>query len=218
MASVSLNNLEEQSATTLEIGTVGKFENIQWDIALYRSDVDDELLSVVSDFAVNGKTENYQAGTIHQGVELELTAKLTNDWINSGTQVATKIVYNYSDFYFDGGQYDGNQIAGVPEHLIQAELSFTSDSGLYIAPNIRWQPDDSAADHANSQFQDDYLLVGIKAAYQMNKDIRFYLDAENLTDEVYQTTYVIRGFSKATQPTFLPGFGPSISAGFQITF
>jgi len=217
-AKASLNDLNKQISTTIELGSQGELEHMQWSISAYRSDIDDELISIVSDFAVNGKTDNYEAGTIHQGVELELKGELSDNLFNSGTSMSAKFVYNYSDFYFDGGEYDGKQIAGIPEHLLQAEISFTTDSGFYIAPNIRWQPDDAPVDHANTQYQDDHLLVGIKASYQVNDDMRIYLDAQNLTDETYQTSYVIRGFSSGSQPTFLPGFGPSISVGLQMNF
>lgn len=218
MAAISLNDLAKQSSSTFEIGTTGELDNVQWNLSLYRTKVEDELISVVSDFAVNGTTKNYQDSTIHQGIELELKAQFSDNFLNTGTKVASKVVYNYNDFYFDGGQYQDNQIAGISKHLLQAELSFTTDSGIYIAPNILWQPEETAVDHANSQFQDSYLLVGLKLSYQVDNDLRFYLDAQNLTDEEYQTTYVIRGFSNEKQPTFLPGFGPSFSAGMQMNF
>lgn len=216
MASIKVNDLTDQSSTTIELGGAGSHDLLDWNISLYRSDIDNELISVVSDFAVNGSTNNYEAGTIHQGVELELKSTIVENWLDSGTQIASKLVYNFSDFYFKGGQYKGNKIAGIPEHLVQMDISFTTDNGFYIAPNIRWQPKDAAIDHANTQFQDDHLLVGLTVAYQMNNDIKLYLDADNLTDEIYQTSYVIRGFSRDNQPTFLPGFGPSITAGIQI--
>ncbi|MDP7593322.1 MAG: TonB-dependent receptor, partial [Litorilituus sp.] len=168
MASIKVNDLKVQSSTTIEFGTTGTTEYIDWDLSLYRTDIDDELISIVSDFAVNGSTDNYEAGTIHQGIELELTSTFTKNWLGSGTQIASKLVYNYSDFYFDGGKYKNNQIAGIPEHLVQMEISFTTDNGLYIAPNIRWQPEDAPVDHANTQFQDDHLLVGLKISYQIN--------------------------------------------------
>lgn len=218
MASVKVNDLASQNATTIEFGTSGSTEHLTWNVSLYRSDVEDELISIVSDFAVNGATDNYDEDTIHQGIELELNRVFTENWLATGTQVASKLVYNYSDFYFDGGKYQGNQIAGIPEHLVQMEVSFTTDNGLYIAPSIRWQVEDTAVDHANTQFQDSHLLVGLKVAYQINDDTRFYLDAQNISDETYQTAYVIRGFSSGSQPTFLPGFGSSISAGVQMHF
>lgn len=218
MAKVSLNDLEAQSSNTIEFGSSGSIGQTQWNIALYRSDIDDELISIVSDFAVNGKTDNYDAGTIHQGVELEWIQGLSESLITSGDHLSSKLVYNYSDFYFSGGEYEGNQIAGVPEHLMQFELRYQTAGGLYIAPSVKWQIDDAAIDHANSQFQDAHVLVGLQMAYQVNEDLRVYLDGQNLTDENYQTSYVIRGYSNPKQPSYLPGFGPSVSLGVNYSF
>ena len=218
MAKVSLNELDVQSSNTIEFGSSGNIGQTQWNIALYRSDIDDELISIVSDFAVNGKTDNYAAGTIHQGVELEWLQGIGESVITAGDSFSSKLVYNYSDFYFSGGEYGGNQIAGVPEHLMQFELRYQTAGGLYIAPSVKWQIDDAAIDHANSQFQDAHVLVGLQMAYQVNEDLRVYLDGQNLTDENYQTSYVIRGYSNPKQPSYLPGFGPSVSLGVNYVF
>ncbi len=217
MAQISLNDLDSQDSTTVEIGSVGSINQTQWNVALYRSDVDDELISIVSDFAVNGQTNNYEEGTIHQGLELEIVQGISEDLFSNGDNLSTKLVYNYSDFYFDGGKYDGNQIAGIPEHTAQLALRY-QNGGFYIAPSVKWQVDDTPIDHSNNQFQDDYTLWSLQMAYQVNKQLKVYFDGQNLTDEVYQTSYVIRGFSATSQPSFLPGFGASYSVGVNYTF
>lgn len=217
MAKISLNDLDSQDSTTVEIGSVGSINQTQWDIALYRSDVDDELISIVSDFAVNGQTNNYEEGTIHQGLELEIVQGISEGLFSNGDNLSTKLVYNYSDFYFDGGKYDGNQVAGIPEHMAQVELRY-QNGGFYIAPSVKWQIDDTPIDHSNNQFQDAYTLLSLQIAYQVNKQLKVYFDGQNLTDEIYQTSYVIRGFSAIQQPSFLPGFGATYSIGVNYTF
>lgn len=217
MAKIKINDLNSQSSATLEIGSSGIIDSTQWNIALYRSHVKNELISIVSDFAVNGQTNNYQDDTVHQGFELEVIQNISNDFFNQGDSLSTKVVYNYNDFYFDGGKYDGNQIAGVPEHMAQIELRYQS-GGFYIAPSIKWQVNDTAIDHSNTQFQDSYALLSLQMAYQVNKQLKVYLDGQNLTDETYQTSYVIRGLSAVQQPSFLPGFGSTLSVGVNYIF
>lgn len=216
-AKIKINDLNSQSSATLEIGSSGIIDSTQWNVALYRSNVENELISIVSDFAVNGQTSNYQDDTVHQGVELELIQDISNDLFDRGDSLSTKLVYNYSDFYFDGGKYDGNQIAGIPEHMAQVELRYQND-GFYIAPSIKWQIDDTPIDHSNNQFQDSYALLSLQMAYQVNKKLKVYFDGQNLTDETYQTSYVIRGLSAVQQPSFLPGFGSTISVGVNYIF
>jgi iron complex outermembrane receptor protein len=217
MAKITINDLNAQDSTTLEVGSSGSINQTQWNLALYRSNVDDELISIVSDFAVNGQTSNYSDSTIHQGLELEIIQGISDDLFAKGDSLSTKLVYNYSDFYFDGGKYDGKQIAGIPEHMAQWELRYQS-GGFYIAPSVKWQIDDTPIDHANNQFQDSYTLLSIQMAYQVNKQLKVYFDGQNLTDETYQTSYVIRGFSAEQQPSFLPGFGTTFSLGVNYTF
>ena len=217
MAAIKLNNLDSQDSTTFEIGSHGSFNNTQWNIALYHSNVENELISIVSDFAVNGQTSNYQNTTIHQGLELEVIQLISDDLFGQGDNLSGKLVYNYSDFYFDDGKYEGNQIAGVAEHMAQLELRYQYGN-FYIAPSVKWQIDDTPIDHANNQFQDSYTLLSLQIAYQLNKQLKVYLDGQNLTDEIYQTSYVIRGFSAEQQPSFLPGFGTSVSLGINYIF
>lgn len=217
VAAIQLNDLDSQDATTIEIGTMGSFNDTQWNLAIYRSNIDNELISIVNDFAVNGQTSNYQEGTVHQGIELEIKQGIGTDIFVEGDNLSSKLVYNYSDFYFDGGEYDNNQIAGIPEHMAQFELRYQM-GGFYIAPSVKWQIDDTPIDHSNSQFQDSYTLLSLQMAYQVNKQLKIYFDGQNLTDETYQTSYVIRGYSTEAQPSFLPGFGTTASIGINYIF
>lgn len=214
-ASLKINDLQAQTSSTIEFGSQGGNAAFNWDVSLYRSEIEHEIISVVSDFAVNGETTNYQGTTIHQGIELQLKACLSHDLVLAGDKLDAKWVYNHNDFYFEQGKYQGNQIAGLPKHFTQLELAYTTAQGLLIAPSIKWQPDRTAIDHANTQYQDKFLLLALKFAYQVNEDWRVYADIENLTDKIYQSSYVIRGLSQPQQPSFLPGIGRSISVGVQ---
>jgi iron complex outermembrane receptor protein len=217
ISAIKINNLDSQDSTTIEIGSSGTINKTQWSLALYRSNVDNELISIVNDFAVNGQTSNYQEGTVHQGLELEIIQGIGTDILAQGDNLSSKLVYNYSDFYFDGGEYNNNQIAGIPEHMAQFELRYQVGD-FYIAPSVKWQIDDTPIDHANNQFQDSYTLLSLQMAYQVNKQLKIYFDGQNLTDETYQTSYVIRGFSAEQQPSFLPGFGTTASIGINYSF
>ncbi len=142
---------------------------------------------------------------MHQGLELEIIQGIGTDILAQGDNLSSKLVYNYSDFYFDGGEYNNNQIAGIPEHMAQFELRYQVGD-FYIAPSVKWQIDDTPIDHANNQFQDSYTLLSLQMAYQVNKQLKIYFDGQNLTDETYQTSYVIRGFSAEQQPSFFTWF------------
>jgi len=214
----NLVELNEQKAITYEIGTSGSYNDLSWQASYYYSKVEDELITQVDVTAVNGSTFNYPKDTIHQGLELGLTYELAKNIFNTKDTITTNLVYNYNNFKFDGGVYKGNQIAGVPKQTIHLELAYKFGDKFLIAPNIKIQPNDNYIDHSNSVKQDSFSLLGLKLAYNPTKNLSFYADFNNLTDEVYESTYVIRGKADLSSPTFLPGDGFNATAGIKYTW
>ena len=216
MARSSLQRLRTQKADSIEVGANGRFGNPQnggqWSLALYRSAVEDELMAMVDESGNRTGTFNYAAGTTHQGVE----AGVHGRWgFADAAALEYRLSWTYSDFSFDAGQYAGNQIAGVPRHLVSAELALRA-GGWRIGPNVRWLPNDTPTDHANTRgnYQDSYALLGFGADYT-RADGRWsvFLHADNLTDRRYASSYVIRRQAAPGQPTFLQGVGRNATVG-----
>lgn len=221
MASAQINELDVQRATTYEIGADGQLSDgryaANWSLALYRSNVDDELMSVTnaSGFGSAG-TFNYTDRTRHQGIEAGLNGTLPGP---GASAFDYRLAYTFSDFRFRGGEFDGNRIAGVPRHMISAELMYRI-GGLRFGPNLRWMPSDTPVNHANvpGTEQNSYALLGFKLAYQHDKHWSAWLAGDNLTDRKYISSYAIRSTSVATAPGYLPGNGRSVSAGLSYKF
>lgn len=214
---VYINALEAQTALTGEIGTEIKSENLNISASWYTSAVKNELISVVGDFAVNGKTINYQGNTIHHGLEVAVKHQST-DWLMKEDQLSAQLLYNWSNFYFKDGLYQHNQIAGVPVHLIQGQVDYELSSGWRIIPNFTWQPTSTYTDHLNSDknTQDPYFLLGVKLGYEIQKGPKIFFEVNNLTNTNYQSAYVIRGQGAPELPTFIPG--PGINAIIGVTY
>lgn len=225
-ASSALTALKLQRATTLEVGGQGRWgadqgaRAAQWQLTYYRSQVQDELISTSDAYGIKVGTYNYLGGTRHQGVEAGLSGQWplaagwgALDWRGSWT---------YSDFRFRGGAYAGNRIAGVPRHLINAELLWrvATDAGVWrVGPNVRWMPTDTPIDHANTpgSTQDAYTLLGLKLEWK-NGPWSAYVLAENVTDRRYASSYAIRNQISAAQPGYLAGLGRSLAAGLSYQF
>lgn len=209
-AALSLTELELQKALTLEVGGQGMLADKHfWDLAVYHSDVEDELISTADMVGGRGVTTNYGGDTTHQGVELGLRG--TDD-------LHYRLAWTYSDFTFDEGIYRGNQIGGVPRQLLSAELGYRMKS-WDLSTNVRWMPEDTVVDHENTQYQDSYVVYGLELDYKApSDDWRAFFRIDNLTDEEYASAFVIRNRSNATQPTFLPGNGRSFSVGVTVNF
>ncbi|PID77823.1 MAG: hypothetical protein CSB21_03170 [Deltaproteobacteria bacterium] len=214
----NLVDLDEQRATTYEAGTKGSYDGFSWQASYYYSKVKDELITQVDVSAVNGQTFNYTDETIHQGIELGMNYIILKDIFTANDAMSANLVYNYNDFKFDGGVYDGNQIAGVPKQTIYVELAYKLGETFYIAPNVKIQPDDNYADHSNTIKQDSFTLYGLKLAYKPSSSLSFFADLNNVTDEEYETTFVVRGKSGLASPTFLPGDGFNASIGVKYTW
>jgi len=222
-ASSSLVALRLQRATTFEVGGQGRWGEgaraAHWTLAVYRSEVNDELISTADENGIKVGTYNYVGGTRHQGVE----AGLSGSWaLGSAGALDWRGSWTYSDFRFKRGIYAGNRIAGVPRHLINAELLWrvATPSGTWrVGPNLRWMPTDTNIDHANTpgSTQDAYALLGLRLEFKRGP-WNAYLLADNLTDRRYASSYAIRNQASAAQPGYLPGLGRSVAAGLSYQF
>ncbi len=216
-----LSKLKLQRADTVEIGGEGLLGSGQyaphWALTLYHSDVKDELISVSTANGTPSGTYNYQGGTRHQGIELGLNGSLSAP--GEGAAFDYRVAYTFSDFRFKGGEYAGKRIAGVPRHLVSAEVLYRI-GGLRFGPNVRWMPSATETNHANTQDtqQDSYALLGFKVDYQMGKHWQAYVQGDNLTNETYASAFVIRNTGTTAMPTFLPGNGRSVTAGVTYKF
>uniref|UniRef100_UPI003341EEFE TonB-dependent receptor family protein n=1 Tax=Castellaniella defragrans TaxID=75697 RepID=UPI003341EEFE len=216
-----LSKLQLQRADTVELGGDGLLGSgryaPRWSLALYHSDVKNELMSVSNANGTAAGTYNYRGGTRHQGIELGLAGSLRAP--GEGATFDYRVSYTFSDFRFKGGEFVGNRIAGVPRHLINAEVLYHI-AGLRIGPTVRWIPSKTETNHANTPDtqQDAYALLGFKVGYQHDKHWSAYLQADNLTDETYASAFVIRNSGTTAMPTFLPGNGRSVTAGVAYKF
>ncbi|SDN91345.1 TonB-dependent receptor family protein [Pseudomonas jinjuensis] len=218
LARAQLVDLDVQSATTYEIGGAGRIALTDWTVSLYQSEVDDELISTSDSLGVKVGTYNYASRTRHRGVEAGLNGLLPTA-ASIGGDLAYRVAWTFSDFRFRGGEFQGNRIAGVPRQLWAAELLYRR--GPWSAgPNLRWLPQDTPTDHANTRnnYQDAYALWGLKASYKASEGLSVYVQGDNLADKTYASSYVIRNRADASQPTFLSGNGRSLSVGMDYRF
>lgn len=207
-----LLRLDAQTATSVEAGTRGTAGPVLWDVVLYRSEIDGELLSLND--AVGNPLGTINADrTVHAGAEVgwELRLPLGAD------SLRFRHTYTWSRFEFDGDAVFGdNQLAGLPAHFHRAELLWERSGGLYGGPSFEWVPEKYPVDHANTLFADPYRIFGLKLGYRPAQGIAAFVEARNLTDETYAaTTGVIADARGRDSAQFLPGDGRSFFAGLE---
>ena len=149
---VDFTSLRAQRATTYEIGTRGQTQDYNWDFAVYRAQIDDELQCVT---ITPGTCDVVNAdSTVHQGVELGVGAAVARSLFVGGRhpdELWFRGAYTYNDFFFDDDAVWGNNdLPGAPPHYIRAELLYKHPSGVYAGPNVEWVPVASVVDNANT--------------------------------------------------------------------
>ncbi|HEX4918350.1 MAG TPA: TonB-dependent receptor [Limnobacter sp.] len=217
----SARDLKAQESSTLELGSRGRWETLQWDAAVYHSRIKNEFVTYQLNPLVPGASAILNADdTIHQGIELGLGGSLGTQWFTPGDHTQWQLAYTLGRFTFKNDRaYGNNSIPGVPEEYVRAKLEYQHPAGWRISPNLEYVPQGYAVDLQNTFHSDPYLLLGLSAIYPLDKNTRFFVDARNLTDKVYAaTTGVIVNAMGADTAQFAPGEGRSVYVGVELKF
>lgn len=205
--------LQNQTATTLELGGRGDATLGQWSLSWYYAQVRHELLSVLPDANTITPYELNASPTVHQGVEASLQSTL---WASpTGEQLSLRQSYTFSDFHYrDDDHFGDNRLPGLPMHYYQGELRYDWPLGFFAALNTQLVSK-VAVDYANSEYADPYALFGATLGYNAPKgDWQTWLDLRNLTDKRYAATvtpgYDDKGLDAARST---PGEGFGVYAG-----
>lgn len=208
--------VEMQEAWTWEVGTRGKRGPLSWDVAAYRMEVENELLSFLPGPDIPAATFN--AGpTTHNGVEAGLDWKVLR---SGGYEVALHQTYAWSDFRFEGdSRYGSNRLPVVPEHHYHAELRFSREGVWSVVPSVEWAPGGSWVDYANTLESPGYTVWSLNATWTARPGLTLFLDARNLTDEVYvSNANAVTDARVASTAVFWPGEGRSAFVGLRASF
>ncbi|MBL0950235.1 MAG: TonB-dependent receptor, partial [Pseudomonas sp.] len=178
-------SMENQTATSFEVGGRGDSVLGQWELTYYYSQVRHELLAV--EITPGTPPSEYNASpTVHQSIEAGLTSPLWQG--GAAGALSLRQAYTFSDFHYrDDDEFGGNRLPGLPRHYYQAELRYDHPSGFYAGLNTQYASK-VAVDYANSYYADAYATFGATLGYASPKDDwQAWLDLRNLTDEDYAT-------------------------------
>ncbi|MGP0170398.1 TonB-dependent receptor family protein [Pseudomonas sp. NCHU5208] len=207
-AAISLDN---QTATTFEVGGRGDSALGQWELTYYYSQVRHELLTV--EIEPNIFAESNASPTVHQGIEAGLTSPLWQG--GAAGALSLRQAYTFSDFHYrDDDTFGDNRLPGLPRHYYQAELRYDHPSGFYAGLNSQYASK-VAVDYANSYYADAYTTFGATLGYTSPKDDwQAWLDLRNLTDKRYAAT-VTPGYNDngADMARSTPGEGFGVYTG-----
>ncbi|MBO0368218.1 TonB-dependent receptor [Pseudomonas putida] len=204
--------MQNQTATTLELGARGDSAVGRWDLAWYYAQVRHELLAVELVQGLPAKEFNASA-TVHEGVEASLDSTL---WEQSGSgKLSLRQAYTFSDFHYrDDQRFGDNRLPGLPVHYYQAELRYDWPSGVHVGVNTQ-VASKVQVDYANSNHADAYAQFGARLGWDSpQQDWQTWLDLRNLTNKRYSAS-VTPGYDDqgSDQPRATPGEGFGVYAG-----
>ncbi|MCC6414450.1 MAG: TonB-dependent receptor [Opitutaceae bacterium] len=223
---LTLNTARDaQTATSWEIGTRGFRGPVRWDVTAYHAALRHELLTLDHDNnpATAAATINADA-TSHAGVEAAFAVDLLGgSWgedRNPSQRLVLRGAWTYGDFRFDDDpRYGDNTLAGLPPHLIRAELTWENRHGWYAGPTVQWAPRKTYIDFRNTYAADGYAIYGFRLGRQSAKGVSWFAEVRNLSDQTYvATTGVIENANGIDQAQFLPGDGRGFFAGISFAY
>lgn len=210
--------LDNQTATTLELGARGDSALGRWELTGYYARVLHELLSVevvpVPNLFV---AENNASPTVHRGIEAGLDSTL---WQGADGRLSLRQAYTFSDFrYRHDARFGSNRLPGLPRHYYQGELRFDHPTEFYAAVNTEYA---SAmfVDYANSFRADSHLIFGTRVGFDApNGRWQAWAELRNLGDRHYAAT-VTPGYDDAGRDVArsTPGDGRGVYAGIRWRF
>ncbi len=179
-------NLDSQTATNYEIGIKGlQTGRLRYELALFHIAVRDEI--VPYELEGSGQSFFQNAGkSTHDGLEASVSAELLTGLTGTAT-------YTWSDFKFDefhgpgGAVYDGNRIPGIPEQLVNLDLSWSHPSGLFAGWDLLYVGR-FYADNANEVETEPYIVSSLRAGYRWTGGqwvFEPFIGVNNLFDKEY---------------------------------
>lgn len=202
---ISNPRLSPQRARTAELGLRGANRALRWQIAAYRTAVDDEI-----DFDPSTFSYRNIGASRHDGLELSISASLARHLRPSLTYAWTRAEPTF-------GESRGFQLKNIARHVLR--LGLGADLGSRWSAELR-------GSWLAGRFVDDREAVPLADVWILDARLRrqwskgsVYLDVVNLTDRAYAALgYVLQNLEGEAVPLALPAAGIAGRAGFELRF
>jgi iron complex outermembrane recepter protein len=190
--------LSPQRSLTAEIGARGYIATLWYDIALYSSRIDDELVPFEVPGGAGRRYFRNAGRTSRRGGEAAL------DWSAGISSAAVRwgLVYTRSAFRYDDYEilapsgnvtsFTGNRVPGVPEHQLRARTTLIR--GRWFLGGDAVMAGRSFADDANTVSVDGYTVVNIRLGaigLLRNPSLSPAIEFGNVFDARYTPSIVI---------------------------
>lgn len=210
--------LEAQRAGTFEIGSRGRAGAFGWDVTLYRSRIEGELLRLDAAGALNPPIVN--AGvTRRHGLEAAATADLA---ALLGLPPATLDLAAKWDWlsarFVDDPVYRRNRVAGLPEHAAYVELAVRPVEGLELRPNVTLRSrTETDLFNTPGAAADGFVLLGASARLQRGRVV-LWVDGRNLGNRTHVSAVNLVNRATPSSALVFPGDPRAVYGGASLRF
>ncbi len=218
-----LVNLQPQKSYQMEIGSRGKWDRMNWDVAIYNAEIEDELFQNTQPNGISLLSNIPR--TRHTGVEFGWGCRLWDGLLVQEKETEkrdfVKIATNYtwSDFnVVSHGAYTGKRLPAMPEHFWTTELSYHHPSGFFYAFSVETAPQAYFVDLANNLQNDGYTTLGMKSGLEFSNRMKVFGEIRNLTDTTYASAVSTSEVATPTTAAFKPADGFALYGGIEWSY
>lgn len=197
---------DAQKAITTELGWRTNSAPWQADVALYRSRIQGELLSMTDATGAALGTVNADR-TLHQGLEANAA------WTHGAWRLRGN--YLYSDFHFKRDAiYGNNTLAGFAPHLLNLEARWQAAPALWLALALETRTGTTWIDHANTVSSGGFSLLNLGVGGEVQKGLSWFVQGKNLADRRYASSTAVQANARGADGNwYFPGDGRAFYAG-----
>lgn len=206
--------VQPAQAFSRELGIKGEWPALRYGLALYRIELEDELVSF-SLPTQPGRNFYRNAGQSRRdGLELSLDWQLADAWRWSAAYAYNR--YRFEDYQTAAGDFSGKRIPGIPRQTLFSELAYEYQ-GVYLRLGVTAQARVYAND-ANSQSAPGHAVFNLRLGKRFQvgeQSLEPYLGVDNLLGREYVDNLRI---NDGNARYFEPGPGRTLYAGLRVLF
>ncbi|NKB37825.1 MAG: TonB-dependent receptor plug domain-containing protein [Gammaproteobacteria bacterium] len=188
--------LEQVVTRSFELGTRGKFNEVEYHLGFFHSVNEDDIL-----FQTTGRSTGLFANvdeTKRLGLESSFNGSLGKaEWFLTYSYLEATFEDNFAvlspnhPFADDEGELNvtaGDRIPGLPEHNLKLGADYYFNDKFSLGFDVRYNSDQVLRGDESNQLEslDGYAIVNIRGRYRMNEMIEFFARVDNLFDTDYE--------------------------------
>lgn len=202
-------DIKPETGWNYELGWRGTHRHLQYDLTAYFMHIQNLLVArrIGDDqyMGVNAGLNNHLGLDALVNYYLELGPRYTLNLFTSGSWMH----FRFAEFVDEETNYNGNELTGVPQLLLNPGIELLTETGFYANVNAQIVGKMPMND-ANSLYTDAYAVVRSKVGYRINWQsliIDLHAGVDNLLDSHYASMILINAtaFGTAEPRYYYPG-------------